>query len=123
MRKIEQWMIETIKAQKAEFAANKYTSGKFVKTNGNTRVTTAKREDGAVISTVYLHENMIAQDGADGHWGFKMCGWPTPTTRGRINALCREFGYVGVNQSKGKQWCGSSEIGIHDWFHPRKTSV
>ena len=35
---------------------------------------------------LYLHGNKIAKY-EDGHYWFNLCGWNTPTTRSRINAL------------------------------------
>lgn len=46
---------------------------------GNTEVT----EDGRI----YLHGNLIAANNGDGTLSFSMCGWGTPTTRSRLNAL------------------------------------
>lgn len=74
MRKIEKEMVAAIKAGKSW---NK----------DNTQVTVNVREDGATITSVYLHGNLIAQTGKDGTWGFCLCGWNTPTTRSRINAV------------------------------------
>lgn len=124
MRKIEQTIVETIKAQRADVEASiraGITVPRCVKAINNTRIETGMPTAGAVVTSVYLHGNLIAQTDFAGNWGFKMCGWPTPTTRSRINTICREFGYVGVNQSKGKQWCGSTEISANDWFWPRKS--
>lgn len=49
---------------------------------GNTRV--VHRWDGVIC--VYLHGNNIAVfDGKK--WLYSLCGWNTPTTRSRLNAL------------------------------------
>lgn len=93
MRKIEEQMIAAIKAGK-----NWYKD--------NTQVSVAAREDGATITSVYLHGNLIAQTGVDGghHWGFCFCGWNTPTTRSRINAIIKGciVPYVWVSTMKGQ---------------------
>jgi hypothetical protein len=92
--------------------------------SGNTELVVYKRSDGAIISTVYLHGNMIAQNGADGTWGFKLCGWNTPTTRSRINsimgAVCKDN--PGVHMVRGQlrfsQFGQSWAIDSVDWVHP-----
>ncbi len=113
MRKIEQQMIAAIKTGRA-FSL------------GNTRVTVNKREDSATITSVYLHDNLIAQNGADGTWGFKLCGWDTPTTRSRVNAIMRAVceGNPGVHRVKKTltftQFGESrTDINVSDWFWPR----
>ena len=42
--------------------------------------------------SVYLHGNHIARASDTHAFEFTLAGWPTPTTRSRINALLREFG-------------------------------
>lgn len=113
MRKIEIKIIETIKNQRDAVALRE--ASRISKTMGNTRIVTGLREDGAVVTTVYLHENMIAQGDAFS-WGFKMCGWTTPTTKSRINALANAFGRAGVSTKKGKHYSGDKEINSFDWF-------
>lgn len=53
---------------------------------------TAKRTatDG---ETVTLHDNKIAWRNADGSLSLSLAGWPTSTTRERLNAICEVFGY------------------------------
>ena len=67
----------------------------------NTRVTVNTREDGARITRVYLHGNLIAQTGKNGTWGFKFAGWLTPTTRDRINVIRDAFHLPRVSIAKG----------------------
>lgn len=113
MRKIEKQMIDCIKNQRDSVALRE--ASRLTKTIANTRIVTGLREDGKVITTVYLHDNMIAQGDAFG-WGFKMCGWPTPTTKSRINALASTFGRAGVYTKKSKHYSGDKEVNASDWF-------
>lgn len=106
MRKIEADMIKTIKDQRDAVALRE--ADRLTKTLANTQVITGLREDGNVITTVYLHGNMIAQ-GDPFKWGFKMCGWATPTTKSRINALANAFGHAGVYTKKGKHYSGDKK--------------
>ena len=41
---------------------------------------------------VYLHDNLIAQREEDGSVWVTLAGWPTVTTRDRLNTLCRVLG-------------------------------
>lgn len=116
MRKIEQWMLDTIKAQKAYFDKNSFASFFLDVTKDNTRVTTGKREDGKIVTTVYLHGNLIAQSDAATGWRFKMCGWNTPTTRSRISCIAIAAGGYGVNNRSGIPYSGRKEVPEDDWF-------
>lgn len=69
MRKIEQWLLQVIKTTRD----NAHLLKEQINTKDNTTVITRIREDGAVVTTIYLHGKMIAQCGALG-WGFKMAG-------------------------------------------------
>jgi len=42
---------------------------------------------------VWLHNNRIAWRTLDGDIGFTLAGWPTVTTRERINGILTTFGY------------------------------
>lgn len=69
---------------------------------------------------VKLHGNTIAVR-RDGQWAFTLAGWPTPTTRSRINALARAFRPgLHVNQSGGNQivteGCFRAIVGDEEWF-------
>ncbi len=115
MRKIEQQMIAAIRAGKSW-------------SNGNTRVAGTDHAVGIGphedTCSVYLHGNWIAHvDLSRGAVRFTLAGWPTPTTRSRINALLKEFvhdnSYVG--QRAGVQvfasphnWQGDV-ISAHEW--------
>lgn len=113
MRKIEQEIISTIRDQRDAVALRE--AQRIVKTLANTRIETGLREDGKVITTIYLHGNMIAQGDAF-TWGFKMCGFPTQTTKSRINSLALAFGREGVYTKAGKHYSGNQEVNDYDWF-------
>ena len=57
-------------------------------------------------NTVWLHGNKIAWRTEAGDIGFTLAGWPTVTTRERINGILKTFGYGywGVSQCKGDQY-------------------
>lgn len=81
---------------------------------------------------VYLHGNLIAFVSPT-ELRVTLAGWPTVTTRSRVNALLRELaapGY-GVGQRNGRQWLTNSgwmkaarEIGANEWVQniPRSAS-
>ena len=73
---------------------------------------------------VWLHDNCIAWRTLDGDIGFTLKGWPTVTTRDRINGILSVFGYGrwGVAQRKGQQYLvqGAEKIttiGDHEHFY------
>lgn len=111
MRKIEQWLIQVVKASRS----NAHLLNEQINTKDNTTVVTRTREDGAVVTTVYLHNNIIAQCGAFG-WGFTMNGWATPTTKARINTIANAVGHPGVYTRKGKHYSGDKQVNAYDWF-------
>lgn len=102
MRKIEERMVEAIQTGRS-FALN------------NTRVTAPDNNN---QSAVYLHGNLICAITWKVH-GLgvllrptysveqvicTMAGWPTVTTRSRLNAICRGFGMAcRFGQRKGQQ--------------------
>lgn len=71
---------------------------------GNTRV-----EDGVM----YLHNNPIARMRSDGTVEITNAGWPTPTTRERLNGILEHLGMPRMYQQQGEQmlfdapWDGS----------------
>lgn len=104
MRKIEQAMIAAIRDYRPW-------------RDGNTAY------DGA--GTVTLHGNAIAkfEDSPEGKRGsilFNLCGWNTPTTRSRINALANEFGRSGVRSIGGNAFTGKyrpfDQVPTEGWF-------
>lgn len=117
MRKIEQWVVAMVAAQRAYFVNKPEGQGRLDVTKDNTRIETGQREDGAIVTSVYLHNNLIAQNSGNG-WAFKLCGWNTPTTKSRINALASANGLHGVHQSNGVLYCNKTKINAVDWFHP-----
>ena len=56
--------------------------------------------------TVWLHNNTIAWRSNDNDISFCLAGWPTTTTRERINGLLEVCGYRywGVSQRNHEQW-------------------
>ena len=106
-------MLETIRNQRDAVALRK--ASRLSKKLGNTTIVTGLYEDDAVVTTVYLHGNIIAQGNAFS-WGFKLAGWPSPTTKSRINALAVHFGRHGVSTKAGKHYSGGKEVNAFDWF-------
>ena len=113
MRKIELKMLETVRNQRDAVALRE--ASRLSKKLDNTEIVTGLREDDVVITTVYLYGNIIAQGDAFS-WRFKLAGWPTPTTKSRINALAIHFGRHGVSTKAGKHYSGSKEVSVFDWF-------
>ena len=113
MRKIELEMLETIRNQRDAVALRE--ASRLSKTLGNTEIVTGLRQDDTVITTVYLHGNIIAQGDAFS-WGFNLAGWPTAITRSRINALASHFNRPGVYTKAGKHYSGDKEVNVFDWF-------
>lgn len=80
--------------------------------SGSTEVTTRTR-----VTTVYLHGNMIAQNGTIAGWRFRLAGWNSPTTRSRLNALRRALQIPGiVHCVKGVPMLNGVPISATDWF-------
>ena len=74
--------------------------------------------------TVWLHNNRIAWRNTDHDVCFTLAGWPTVTTRERINGILTTFGYGqwGVSQRDHEQYivyCADKmmPIGDHDHFY------
>lgn len=88
-RKIEDAMIDAIRA------------GKDWK-SGNTEV-----RQGDDCTTVLLHGNAIAVL-TDHATRWTLAGWDTNTTRSRINALARAFGWRGVSRKGGVSFASGS---------------
>lgn len=71
--------------------------------------------------TVYLHGNRIAWRNDDGSISLTLAGWPTVTTRERLNAICEVFGYGRpFHQMGGVQYHNDTEITEHNTitYHP-----
>lgn len=73
------------------------------------------------LGLVRLHDNLIAKVHAD-KIEITLAGWPTATTRSRLNALLREFCNTGIHQSKHRQYLGDQEIGARDWYTVARTA-
>lgn len=75
-------------------------------------------------NTLYLHNNAIARHNSDGTLSISMAGWPTPTTRERLNALPN----VSVTQKNftqylnGREWNDNDRMtNIKEWDEQTKT--
>lgn len=65
---------------------------------------------------LFLHWNMIARR-TDGHYYVTLAGWPTVTTRERLNGLCQLLGISErFYQSRHTQYFGGEEIDPHEWI-------
>ena len=62
---------------------------------GNTTVTVSRERDGEEVATMLLHGNAIARVTNIDGWGkqlaISLAGWPTRTTRSRLNAVIDWF--------------------------------
>lgn len=81
---------------------------------------TAKRTstDGEKVT---LHVNTIAWWNADGSLSLTLAGWPTATTRDRLNAICEVLGYGRpFHQKRNVQYHNETEINEHNTitYHP-----
>jgi hypothetical protein len=64
-----------------------------------------------------LHGNTIAQHNADGSIVVTLAGWPSVTTRERLNGLCHLLGLGGgFSQRKFEQFYGSQPITANEWI-------
>jgi len=61
--------------------------------------------------SLYLHGNEIAKHGENGAVHGTMAGWPTKTTKDRLNAISNDR----FHTKKGKHYYGDKEIGERDW--------
>lgn len=65
---------------------------------------------------LYLHDNLIAEKTDNGGYMVSLAGWPTPTTKERLNSLCVLLGLPHMfHQSKHLQYFGKEEISADDW--------
>lgn len=82
--------------------------------NGNTEVKVTK-EDGEQITRVLLHGNCIFEQvqNISGLYEkyFNLCGWNTPTTRSRLNALG-----VNVRQKNYEAVYNGQPISLCQWY-------
>ena len=96
MRKIERDMIAAIKDGR----------------NWKCKNTEVFVSDGSVC--VYLHGNLIAKFQRDNSVILSLCSWNTVTTRSRLNAICRAFGFDGFVQRNYAAYYGDEEIDATD---------
>jgi hypothetical protein len=66
---------------------------------------------------VYLHGNLIAERREDGTIWATLAGWPTVTTRERVNGIINTIhqGIGGFYQSKHVQYFGDRPVGDTEW--------
>lgn len=95
MRKIELGMIEAIDT----FQPYK---------NDNTSVVMMD-DEGVDKLYVFLHNNLIAITDCCDELFIKDSGYQTKTTKSRLNAILRHFGFPLI-YSKKKQWCIGDEV-------------
>ena len=69
--------------------------------------------------SVFLHGNKIIERRGNGVW-WTLAGWPTPTTRDRINGILE----VGVYQKEGIQWVNRGKVALEidpdKWYQSDK---
>lgn len=95
MRKVEYKMLESLRD----------TDLGLFKVSSNTTVTNC-----FAYTKVELHNNRIALIGWDSVQLYS-CGWHTPTTKSRLNAICGEFNIPRIVQKKGV------------WYHTDGTTI
>lgn len=83
--------------------------------SGNTQVKiTAEANSDTPVARMYLHGNLIAElRGYNLH--ATLAGWPTPTTRERLNGICNLAGVPGFYQRDHRQFRGEWEIDSDEW--------
>lgn len=67
--------------------------------------------------SLYLHGHEIAKHGENGSVHGTMAGWPTKTTKDRLNAISNDR----FHTKKGKHYYGDKEIGEHDWVQIKES--
>jgi hypothetical protein len=102
MRIIERQMLAAVLANKDWRSSNTRVQVKYF----------AHAEKPIQRIDVYLHNNRIAQVTAD-LVSICDCGWQTPTTKSRLNALLRELCGAGIYQ-KSRKWYAYA-IEEQDW--------
>jgi hypothetical protein len=95
---------------------------------GNTEVrVNGSDPTGQPVSGVYLFGNLIAKITYQSQTSrvikveVTLAGWPTPTTRSRLNAIARAFqASWGFNQSRGETYftdnTGHRIVGANEWM-------
>lgn len=101
MRVIERNMVDTIKYRKCR---------KF----GNTEIYTCNDADAVLV---WLHNNLIARVSADNVILYS-CGWKTPTTKSRLNAILCGLGInCYIYQSQYKWYVRNTTTNVTDTFY------
>lgn len=93
---------------------------KFKSGNTETRVANG-------FSQLLLHGSVIAQQNlVDGALAITLAGYPTRTTRSRLNALLAHLGYThGIGQRMGTPWIGDTVLNPTDvvMVHPDRVEI
>ena len=80
---------------------------------GNTRVISNTETDG---TCVWLHGNKIMEKVTETEIRVTLAGWPTPTTRSRLNDICEFMGYGRLfHQHKHSQFFRERMIEATEW--------
>lgn len=100
MRKIEEQMIDAISCGKGW-------------RKDNTQVIVDRSAYSSHITSIYLHGNLICTIYDFPHRreiSINSCGWQTPTTKSRLNAILNHYDLTGIHQSKGIWYRGKHEF-------------
>lgn len=66
---------------------------------------------------MYLHGNLIAtRDKETGKIVVTLAGWPTPTTKERLNGILDFLNISRIHQKKGIQYFGNTELDHNEWL-------
>ena len=95
----------------SRLAARAFIEGRsFTKDNTSVRIEHRAREDNHPNRRLYLHGNLIAEYANAKGLRITLAGWPTPTTRERLNTLLTETGKrEGVWQHNHDQYYGTHD--------------
>ena len=99
MRKVTQTVVDAFLARRKKSCGNSVSSGDELLLHGN--VIAKHTEGGGVVAT--------------------LAGWPTVTTRERLNGLARSLGSPGFHQSKHEQYFNDQPVGADDWVTLRES--
>ena len=95
MRKITKTVVSAFIARKSKSCGNTSTDGDVLR----------------------LHGNPIARFDLGGRIVVSLAGWPTVTTRERLNGLTELLGMGrGFHQAKGEQYLDGNPIDSDDWY-------
>lgn len=93
MRKVTQDTVNAFLAGRSRSIGNTCTDGQSLRLHGN--LIAEKRPDGTIVAT--------------------LAGWPTVTTRDRLNGLCESLGLGRpFCQKRHNQFYGNTPIGTHE---------